>query len=621
MSGDGELQPNLKRRGGRRRTPTILQMESTECAAACLGMILASHGRWVSLEELRVRCGVSRDGANAANLLRTAREYGLVARGFQQRTDTLLDLPFPMVLFWDYGHFVVLEGVRAGRYYINDPAEGPRTVSSQEFDESYTGVCFAFARGPDFRPGGSRPSVTRSLRARFGQARGALAFAALATLTLLIRGVAVPTMTRVFIDDVLIRRNGDWVVALLIGLAAAAAVQGALLWLQRAFLARMEAKLSIVMTTRFFWHVATLPMQFFGQRYSGDLVSRVQSNDTVARLLSDELAVNGINLLAMVFYAAVMLTYDVPLTLVAIAIVATNLVVLRLASRARDDATRRLLKEQGKVAGASVNGIDMIETLKASGSEGDFFARWSGFHANALDARQRLMLASTLANVAPPLLSLLGVVAVLGVGGLRVLDGTLTIGGLVAFQILTQSFTGPVEGLVRFGGHIQTVRGDIARLDDVLHYEPDERTLGGINGAAPAAPGAAPPPRGAVELDTVTFGHNIKEAPLIKGFSLSIRPGQRVALVGGSGSGKSTVAKLICGLLAPWSGSIRIDGQDLNEIPPARFSEIVSHVDTVVHVAAAVAWSFGMQGRRWGHLQRGPGRKQPTCPPSRGRCA
>ena len=578
MSGDGELKPNLhRRRGGRRKAPTILQMETTECAAACLAMILAHHGRWVSLEELRVRCGVSRDGANAANLLRTAREYGLVAAGYRRRKDTLFDLPFPMVLFWNYNHFVVLEGIRGSSYYINDPGEGPRAVAAGEFDESYTGICFAFARGGAFRRGGSRPSVTRGLRARFGQAHGALAFAALATLTLLIPGVAVPTLTRVFIDDVLIRRNGDWVVALLIGLAVAAVVQGALLWLQRAFLARMEAKLSIVMTTHFFWHVASLPMQFFGQRYTGDLVSRVLSNDNVARLLSDELAVNAINVLAMVFYGAVMLAYDVPLTLVAVAIVATNLVVLRLAARAREDAARRLLKEQGRVAGASVSGISMIETLKGNGAEGDFFARWSGTHANALDARQRLLLVSTLANVAPPLLSLLGIIAVLGVGGLRVLDGTLTVGGLVAFQILTQSFARPVEGLVRFGGHLQTIRGDIARLDDVLHYAPDGRAVRGINAAAPAA--AAPPPRGAVELDRVTFGHNVREAPLIGDFSLSIHPGQRVALVGGSGSGKSTVAKLICGLLTPWSGTVRIDGQDLDEIPPARFSEIVAHVD------------------------------------------
>ena len=552
-------------------------METTECAAACLGMILAHHGRWVSLEELRVACGVSRDGANAASMLRAAREFGLVAKGFRCPRQDLHDVPFPMILFWEHNHFVVLEGIRAGRFYVNDPGHGPRRLTLEEFEESYTGICFGFQRGPEFRRSGSRPSVLRALRARFGHARVALAFTALATLTLLVPGLAVPTMIKVFVDDVLTGGNGDWVNALLVGLALAAVVQAALIWLQRAVLARMEAKLSIVMTSGFFWHLVTLPMPFFSQRYAGDLVSRVASNDRIARLLSNELSVNVINSLAMGFYAAVMLSYDVALTLVTMAIVAVNVVVLRLASRARDDASRRLLKEQGGLAGVSVAGVQMIETLKANGTEGDFFARWSGMHANALDAQQRLAFVTMLAGVAPPLLFVLGVIAVLGVGGVRVLDGALTLGGLVAFQSLAQSFAAPVNGLVRFGAYLQLIRGDLARLDDVLQYAPDERARRALDAGEPED--GAPAPRGAVELHGVTYGYNVKEPPLVEDFRLSIRPGQRVALVGGSGSGKSTVAQLICGLLAPWSGSVRIDGHDIAEIPPPRFAEIVAHVE------------------------------------------
>ena len=578
MNSDTRLHPNLNpRRGGRRTAPTILQMEATECAAACLSMILAYHGRYEPLEILRVRCGVSRDGANAANMLRAAREYGLVAQGFRSERTHLFDIPFPMIVFWEFNHFVVLEGIKGDKVYINDPNEGPRRISAAEFDESFTGVCFAFAPGPKFTRGGTRPNLVRGLSARFGQAWKPLAFAALATLALVIPGVAIPTMLKVFIDDVLIRQNGAWMAPLLIGLALAAAIQGALIWLQRTLLARMETKLSIVATARFFWHVVTLPMLFFSQRYAGDIASRVASNDRVARLLSGELAVNAINLLAMAFYAAVMLSYDAPLTLVALVMVAINLLVLRFAARARENANRRLLKERGRVAGASINGIQIIETLKANGAEGDFFARWSGIHANALSAQQRLGLVATLANIVPVLLSLLTVIAILGFGGLRILDGALTIGGLIAFQSLALSFAQPVQGLVHFGTNLQMIKANIARLDDVLNYAPDVRTLRGINDPEPEA--AAPAPRGFVDLDKVTFGYNAMDPPLIEDFTLSIRPGRRVALVGGSGSGKSTIAKLICGLLTPWSGSVRIDGQDFNDIPPARFAEIASHVD------------------------------------------
>ena len=552
-------------------------MEATECAAACLGMILAHHGRWVPLETLRVRCGVSRDGANAASMLRAAREYGLVARGFRSERAHLFDIPFPMVVFWEFNHFVVLEGIRGDRVYINDPGEGPRRISLREFDEGFAGYAFGFGKDAGFRPGGARPSVVRGLGARFGRAWSPLAFAALATLALVVPGVAVPTMLKVFIDDVLIRQNGSWMTPLLIGLALAAAAQGALIWLQRTLLARMETRLAIASTAGFFWHVATLPMQFFSQRYAGDIASRVMSNDTVARLISGELAVNAVNLLSMAVYGAVMLSYDVPLTMLALAVVAVNLVALGLASRARENASRRLLKEHGRLAGASINGIRIIETLKAGGTEGDFFARWSGMHANALGAQQRLGLVTTLASVVPPLLSLLAVIAILGFGGLRILDGALTIGGLIAFQLLMVNFSRPVEGLVRFGANLQTVKGDIARLDDVLGYAPDERTRQGVEEREPDT--SAPPPRGFIDLEAVTFGYNTKAPPLIEDFTLSIRPGQRVALVGGSGSGKSTIAKLVCGLLTPWSGGVRIDGQRLEDIPPSRFAEIVAHVD------------------------------------------
>ena len=339
----------------------------------------------------------------------------------------------------------------------------------------------------------------------------------------------------------------------------------------------METKLSIITTVRFFWHVATLPMLFFSQRYAGDIASRVASNDSVARLLSGELAVNAINMLTMIFYALVMISYDYELTLIALAMVAVNLIVLRFAARARDNANRRLLKERGRVAGASINGIKIIETFKANGAEDDFFARWSGIHANALRAQQRLNYVSTVANVAPVLLSALTSISVLGYGGIRILEGALSIGGLIAFQSLTLSFSRPVEGLVRFGASLQMIRADIGRLDDVLNYAPDERTLRGINTVEPVSD--APVPRGFVDLDSVTFGYNAAEPPLIEDFSLSIRPGRRVALVGASGSGKSTIAKIVCGLLTPWSGTVRVDRQEFKDIPPSRFSEMVSYVD------------------------------------------
>ena len=485
-----------------------------------------------------------------------------------------------MMLFWTFNHFVVLEGIKGDRAYINDPAEGPRRISLAELAEGYSGACFAFEPGPEFQPGGEPPNLVRGLTARFGQALRPLAFAALATLALIIPGLALPAILKAFIDEVLIRRDEEWVAPLLIGLGAVALIQAALTWLQRVLFARMETKLSIVATARFFWHVATLPMLFFSQRYAGDIANRVGSNDAVARLLSGELAINVVNVLTMVIYLLAMLAYDPGLTVVALGAALLHVLVLVFSGRAREAANRRWLRESGQLSGASINGVQIIETLKANAAEQDFFARWSGMQANVLSAQQQMGLVGAVAAMATVLISQLSGVVVLGFGGLRVAEGVLTIGGLVAFQSLAASFAQPVEGLVQFGANLQRIKGDIARLDDVLNYKPDERTRLSMREARPLA--AVPPPRGSLELDGITFGYNVTDPPLIKEFSLSVTPGRRVALVGGSGSGKSTIAKIACGLLQPWSGTVRIDGEPLDDISPARLAEIVSHVDQEV---------------------------------------
>ena len=576
MSYDEEFRPNLKRRG-RRRVPPVLQMEAVECGAACLGMILAHYGRWVPLEVLRVDCGVSRDGANAAAVMRAARGYDLAAQGFRASREQLFGLPFPMMLFWDFNHFVVLEGFRGRHAYINDPATGPARITLEEFDESYTGVCFAFEPEDGFRRGGRPPSLLAGLRARFSDSWRPLGFAVLATLAMAVPGLAMATLLRVFVDDVLIRRNDSWVGPVLAGLAAVALTHAVLIWLQQTMLARMATKLAMLASVRFTWHVASLPMQFFSQRSLGDLTSRIASNDTVAQLLSGGLAVNLVNLLTAAVYGLAMFAYDVWLALAVVAFVAVNLAVMRSTARYREIAHRTIVKDQGRLAGASVAALDTVETLKGTGSEDDFLARRAGIQASLLGGRHRAGAVETMVGIAPVILSQLSVALVLGLGGLRILDGAMTVGGVIAFQSLALGFRQPVEGVLGFGINLQAIKGVVARLDDVLDYEPDERARQALGEQPDEA--RPTPPRGVVELDDVTFGYSSTEPALIENFSLLIRPGRRVALVGRSGSGKSTIAKLVCGLVAPWSGAVRIDGQPLEDIAPARFADTVAHVD------------------------------------------
>ncbi len=558
-------------------TPTLLQMEAVECGAAALGIVLAYHGRNVSLEELRLACGVSRDGTDAGNMVKAARGYGLTAHGFTKEVQELPFLPLPIVVFWNFNHFVVVEGFGRGRVYLNDPAVGPRVVTDAEFREAFTGVVLTFEPGPDFRRGGGRRGLVRPLRERLRGSETGLLYAVLVSLALALPGLVIPVFIRSFVDSFLAAGRTGWVGPLLAGLALTACLRALLTWMQQRSLLRLETKLSLTSSLRFFRHVLRLPVEFFTQRYGGEVGSRVEMNDRVAQLLSRELAANLLNVLMCVLYVALMAFYDVPLTLVGVAVAGLNVLALRWVSRRRRDVNLRLLQERAKLTGASMSGLQTIETLKATGAESDFFSRWSGHLAKATTADQKRGVYTLGLGAAPALLSAVNTAAILGLGALRVISGDMTVGMLVAFQSLMMSFLDPVEQLVGLGGSLQEIEGELSRLDDVLRYPADAN----LEKEAELAPAGKGPIKlsGQLELRNVTFGYARLGPPLIEDFSLTVRPGARVALVGQSASGKSTVARLISGLYRPWSGEVLLDGKPRGSVPRVTVVNSLAMVD------------------------------------------
>jgi ATP-binding cassette, subfamily C, bacterial len=574
-----------KRAGdGRIRTPSILQLEAVECGAAALAMVLGYYGRIVPLTTLRVECGVSRDGSKASNVVRAARRYGMEAKGFTKDTENLRDLKAPFIVFWNFNHFVVFEGFHKGKVYINDPAVGHRVLTMEEFDRGFTGVVLVMEPGPEFKREGRHPSVFPAIWERLRGSVGALAFCFLAGLLLVIPGLAIPAFNQIFIDSVILEGRTDWLRPLILAMIVALALQAVLRFLQLRYLRRLKIKLSIKMSSQYMWHLLRLPASFYAQRFSGEVANRSVLNDKLADLLSGRLAQTFIDVVMMGFYAALMFYYDVLLTTIGIVFALSNIILLRWVSARRVEANMRVLSEYGKAKGVAMAGLQSIETIKSSGLESGFFSNWAGYYAKGANARQALELANQPLNIAPTLLTALTTAAILFIGAFRVISGELTIGMLVAFQSLMQSFQTPINTLMSLGGTFHELRGDLDRVDDVLHSpaakEHDKREMRDKHGEKIVRLD------GFVELKDVVFGYSPLEKPLLEGFNLSIPPTHRVALVGGSGSGKTTVAKLISGDYEPWEGSVLFDGVPRSEIP--------EHV--MVNSFATVDQDFAMFG-------------------------
>jgi NHLM bacteriocin system ABC transporter peptidase/ATP-binding protein len=565
------------------KAPTVLQMEAVECGAASLAIVLGYHGLTVPLEELRVECGVSRDGSKANNVLKAARKYGLEAKGYKYDDLTkLYDLTFPVILFWNLNHFLVLEGFRGGKAYLNDPAKGPTKVSLEDLNSSYSGIVLTFEAGPNFKKGGRKAGMMASLRARLADSRAALLYVMLCGLLLVVPGLVVPTFTRVFIDDYLIGNRDFMVRPLLMAMAGTAAILVLLNWLQKYYLLRLETKLSLLHSSRFFAHLQRLPVPYFVQRFAGEIGSRVAINDRVANVIASKLTTTAIDLCVVVFYAGLMLRYDMTLTLIVILVSALNIVVLKTVSRIRTDISRRLQLDKGKLMGTAMGGLQMIETLKATGGEAEFFARWAGYQAKSLVGDQGLSVISETTGTVPLLVGSLATMVVYVLGGYNVMRGEMTIGMLVAYQTLVSSFNRPLANLVNFSGMLQELQGDMTRLDDVLAYPCDPQYTRFAEAAQREAQQQSLKLSGKVELRDVTFGYSPLEPPLIENFNLLINPGERVALVGGSGSGKSTVAKLVAGLYEPWKGQVLFDDVPRTGVPRTLITNSLGVVDQEV---------------------------------------
>jgi len=565
----------------------MLQMHVTECGAACLGSVLAHFVRWVALNELREKCEVSRDGSTAAGILRAARHYGLECTGRAVQLDQVRKLPLPLVLFWEFNHFVILEGFDRGHFYLNDPATGRRTLSTEEFGKGFSGIALQFNPGPEFRRGGDRPSTLWQVGEWLGAARGALAATVACGSLLALLALAVPASLSVFVDHVLADGEpwGELVAAVLAG---AAVLVYCLAWLKQRFLKRLAVRISVVASNRCISQLLRLPVEFFAHRLVGELTNRVMSIDRIANSLSDRFLSLMIDVAMSAVFLAAMMAYDVLLAFIVLGLAVVNGALVHIVTRLRIDRSLALRREQGMLFGVGMLMLNHADNLRMTAADDRFFSRWSGQQARELDARQRYAELGYINTALPGLFAMLGSAAILVLGAHQVMAGAITLGTLVGFYILAAMFLAPAGRLVEFADTRQTLETDMYRLEDIAKSVEDP----GFSRRAPEAEAISTfegrlQLAGQVELRGVTFGYNRGRPPLIEDFNLVIHPGQRVAVVGPSGSGKSTLSRLVSGIYQPWSGDILFDDRPRHEIPEEVLRRSLSMVDQDVVLFSA----------------------------------
>jgi len=551
-------------------------MEALECGAASLTMVLAYYDKWIPLEQVRADCGVSRDGSNAKNVLRAARSYGLTAKGYRMEPEALKkDAKFPCIIHWNFNHFLVLCGFRGDKAVLNDPAQGNYTVPMEVFDKSFTGICLMFEPNESFEPGGKPKSVVAFARQRMKGAGEAVAFTIITTVIASLIGIIQPGFSRVFLDRLLTGVNPEWAVPFLWALAGLSVVQVVIALVQAIYSARINGKIAAVGSTTFMWKVLQLPMEFFSQRMAGDIQQRKGTNASIAASLVSTFAPLVIQAAMMVFYLVVMLRYSVLLTLVGVASIVINTAMSRIISAKRVNITRVQMRDSGKLSGTTVAGIEMIETIKASGAENGFFEKWAGYQASVCLQETKFAKLNQYIGLIPQIVATLTNTAVNILGVYLVMQGQFTIGMVMAFQGFLASFMAPAQELISAGQTMQEMRTQMERIEDVMQYPSDVVYNSESNDENETYAKLS----GAIEMKNVTFGYSRLAEPLIRDFNLTLKPGSRVAFVGTSGCGKSTLSKLISGLYQPWSGEILFDGKPMTQIDRSVFTGSLAVVD------------------------------------------
>lgn len=564
----------------RNKVPTVVQMEMVECGAASLCSILAYYDKYVPLEELRVECGVSRDGVSAFGIIQAAQMHGLLAEAHQVDLEDLYELPLPLIAYWNFEHFVVIEGFSREAVYIMDPSVGRTTITYEDLNAAFTGIVILFDPSIDFQKSGQPQRIGESLIAIFNRDKASFIFAFLAGLCLVLPQLALPAFSQIFIDNVLVGHSYNWRNWFLFSMVVVIAFTFLMKFLEYTILSRLYIKLTTLFSGEFLWHILRLPYMFYLQRNSGEIANRMPLNENVYKTVATQFSALIIDATVTIAFAIALFYYDAWIACLGLSMVAIDLYFMFALYQSRLDAYFYYQQTVAKSKSYSISALRNIESVKTNCLEYKLFSRWAGYYTKSLNAVQEIGKRDVYAGTIPSFIMLFTEIAVLCFGALRVIHGSLTVGMLFAMLLLMDLLTMPITRLVNFIQLAQFLKIDIARLNDVLKNPIDKALVKAEKEEEQLMkeyPGTKL--KGSLEISNLTFGYDLTGDAVLQDVNLFLTPGTMIAVVGPTGSGKSSLAKLIAGLFEPWKGTILFDQMPRSKLPRSLLTQSIGIVE------------------------------------------
>jgi NHLM bacteriocin system ABC transporter peptidase/ATP-binding protein len=571
-----EFDETLSKPHKRAKTPTILQMDATECGAICLSIILAYYGRYISPELSREACGVTRDGSKSINIIKAARNFGMNANGLRiENVEQLLFKKTPFIIFWQFDHYIVVEGIKKNKVYINDPATGPRKVTMEEFDKGYTGVLITLSPGKAFKKEGVKePSLLHMLYQYLHKDKTIFFYLLIITFFLAILTASIAFFIKIYIDNILIDGQQNWIFWLILSMIFVTLLIFLLSFIQQYYLLRYKLKFSITHIPKLFWQIINLPMRFFIQRSSGDIASRLDIFNDIAKAITEDLSKVIVNILSIIVFLLIITVINSTIGIVSIFITLINLVVMYFINRKIIDLGRRYSQDGAKLTGIEYTGIHIIEELRFRSGESQYFNRWANYQAKVVGTQQKIAIINSLITLVPGILHFVNLIMVVILGSQFIMQGSMTGGDLIAVYTLLLAFSYQVKHVIDKILMLNQLKGDLIRINDITQFHAEDTVdrLPKIK------------TENLLDVKEIVFGYSKLESPILMDVSFSIKPGESIAITGVSGGGKSSLCNLITGLYAPWMGEIYYQGAHVSSITSNELFDSISYLDQTIYL-------------------------------------